>query len=81
MINCKEAARLSSDSHDRSLTFSERLSLRFHLLRCQLCSRYAHQLEFLKDACTRLDDEPAGDTELSDNARDRIRKRLKQGST
>ena len=78
MINCKEAARLSSESHDRSLTLRERVSLRIHLLRCQLCARYAHQLKFLRDICARVDEEPAGNTELSDDARERIQERLKQ---
>ncbi len=78
MINCKETARLSSESHDRSLTLRERVSLRFHLLRCQLCSRYAHQLKFLEDACSSVIEELEGNTELSDDARDRIRERLKQ---
>lgn len=57
MINCKETARLSSESHDRSLTLRERVSLRSHLLRCQLCSRYAHQLKFLQDACSSVNEE------------------------
>ena len=78
MINCKEAARLSSESHDRSLTLRERVSLRFHLLRCQLCSRYAHQLKFLDNACSRVNEKLGGNTELSNDARDRIRGRLKQ---
>ena len=79
MISCQEVARLSSESQDRSLTFGERISLRFHLVGCKLCSRYAHQLKFLRDTCARVDEEPAGNTELSGDARERIQERLKQG--
>ena len=79
MISCQEAARLSSEAQDRSLTLSERISLRFHLLRCKLCTRYAHQLKFLVEACARVAEEPNSDAELSDTARDRIRDRLKRG--
>lgn len=78
MINCKEASRLSSESQDRSLTLRERVSLRLHLIGCKLCSRYTHQLKFLSDACAHVDETPAGNTQLSDDARDRIRDRLKQ---
>jgi len=78
MINCKEASRLSSESHDRSLALGERVSLRLHLIGCKLCSRYARQLKFLSHACGRSDDHPAGNTQLSDDARNRIREKLKQ---
>ena len=78
MINCEKAARLSSESHDRQLTLRERVSLRFHLMGCRLCSRYTHQLKFLRGACEHIDEEPAGNAQLSDDARDRIRQRLKQ---
>ena len=78
MINCEEASRLSSESQDRSLAFGERVSLRLHLIGCKLCSRYARQLKFLRRACARIDDEPAGSAQLSDDARDRIRQRLTQ---
>jgi hypothetical protein len=78
MISCEKAARLSSESHDRSLTLSEQVSLRFHLVGCKLCSRYARQLKFLRSACAHIEDGPAGNVQLSDDARDRIRQRLKQ---
>lgn len=78
MINCKEASRLSSESHDRSLALGERVSLRLHLIGCKLCSRYARQLELIKAACTHIDEEPAENVQLSNDARDRIRDRLKQ---
>ena len=78
MINCEKAARLSSESHDRPLTVSERVSLRFHTIGCNLCSRYVRQLKFLRGTCARIDEETAGSGQLSDDARDRIHERLKQ---
>ena len=79
MISCQGAALLSSESHDRSLTLRERVWLRLHLVRCKLCSRYARQLAFVGDACSRVVEDPAGSAELADDARERIRQRLKQG--
>ena len=79
MLNCQEAARLSSESHDRSLTLSERVLLRFHLFRCKLCSRYLRQLKFLQGACTRIDEDPGHDAKISVDARERIRERLNRG--
>ncbi len=79
MISCEQAARLSSESHDHPLSLRERISLRFHLVGCRLCSRYAHQLKFLRDTCARADEESAGSTQLPGDARERIRQRLKQG--
>jgi hypothetical protein len=79
MISCEQAARLSSESHDNSLSLRDRVSLRLHLIGCRLCSRYAHQLKFLRDTCARVDEESAGSTQLPGDARERIRQRLKQG--
>ena len=78
MINCEKAARLSSEAQDRQLTLRALVSLRFHLIGCRLCSRYMHQLKFLSGACERVDEEPTEIAQLSDDARDRIRQRLKQ---
>jgi len=78
MINCEKAAHLASESNDRSLTLSERVSLRLHLIGCSLCSRFAHQLKFLSSTCARIDEERVGNVQLPDDARDRIHQRLKQ---
>lgn len=44
MLTCKQASELVSQSLDRSLTRSERWSLRFHLLICVACARFNRQL-------------------------------------
>ena len=77
MLSCKEVARLASESQDRSLRFGERLSMRLHLLLCNMCSRYVNQLKFLKQACAGAAEQQSGSQAgLTENARQRIRKRL-----
>lgn len=79
MLTCKETAQLISESLDRSLTLRERLGLRLHLWRCDMCSRYASQLKFLQGACADADPEKLLEgVELADSARERIRDRLAQ---
>ncbi len=79
MLSCKEVARLASESQDRSLTLGERLSMRLHLFRCDMCSRYVNQLKFLKQACAGAAEQQSGSqARLTEDARERIRKRLTQ---
>ncbi len=79
MLSCKKVAQLASESLDRSLTFQERLSMRFHLLACKLCSRYVRQLKFLKRACAHAEeDHSGGNAGLTEAARERIRDRVSQ---
>ena len=77
MLSCQEVAQLASESQDRSLTLGEWLSLRLHLLRCNMCSRYVNQLKFLKQACAGAAEQQSGSqARLTEDARQRIRKRL-----
>jgi len=79
MMTCKEVAQLASESLDRSLTLYERLTLRLHLFRCDMCTRYVRQLKFLQRACAEAGEEKLTEAvELSDEARERIRIRLNQ---
>ena len=79
MMTCKETAQLASEALDRSLTLYERVTLRLHLFRCDMCSRYVRQLKFLQRACADADEEKLTDVaELTDEARKRIRTRLNQ---
>ncbi len=81
MMSCKRVAQLASESLDRSLTLQERLSMRFHLLLCKLCTRYVRQLKFLKRACAHADEGHfGGDARLTEGARERIQDRLSQNS-
>lgn len=75
MLSCKETSLLVSQSRDRPLTWSERLGVRLHLWICAQCRRYERQLRWLDGLRGRLDRAPEemSDTELSPEARDRIR--------
>jgi anti-sigma factor RsiW len=79
---CRNAARLISEGMDRPLTWVEKLSLHFHLLRCSACRRYQAQLRAMRDllrsAASRLD-EAANDAEepLPLDAKERIRATLR----
>ena len=50
MKNCKEISGLLSDEMDRTLTWRERLAVRFHLLLCIRCSRFEKHIHFLRKA-------------------------------
>jgi len=47
MLSCKEATRLVSEELDRELPLWQRLSLRFHVVMCRGCSRFARQITAL----------------------------------
>jgi hypothetical protein len=85
MLTCKEAAQLLSDSLDRKLPLSQRISLRIHLLMCKLCPRFQKQLQFLKDSLNQYQREAGAENlfiavSLSEDARGRIRRALAGGS-
>jgi hypothetical protein len=44
MIDCKQAARLTSESQDRPLTWGERFQLVYHLGLCEMCRCYTRQM-------------------------------------
>ena len=50
---CKEATRLLSRLQDERLSLAERCKLRLHLLACEACTRFEHQLELVREAMRR----------------------------
>ena len=48
LFNCKKVSRLVSESMDRDLGTVHRLGIRFHLMMCRYCARYAHQLRLIR---------------------------------
>ena len=50
MLNCKDAAKLFSESMERDLPLRTRISLRLHLMMCTHCARYTTQLRFIHKA-------------------------------
>ncbi|HEY0268306.1 MAG TPA: zf-HC2 domain-containing protein [Methyloradius sp.] len=79
MLSCKEASRLISQSLDRQLTVRERLSLRFHLLLCDMCTAFRRQLGVIRLAVRRYKTqiENNENIRLSEDARLRISSNIK----
>ena len=46
-MNCKDASHLISAAQDRSLSWRERLGLRWHLFLCDACTRFRQHVQFL----------------------------------
>ncbi len=50
MMNCQQATRLISESQDRALPLSQRVSLKVHLIMCSGCKNFSLQVPFLSQA-------------------------------
>ena len=76
---CQQTVETISQSMERSLTLSERIRLKLHLWICVWCQWYLEHLRLIRDASraqgSEVPDRMAGAT-LSDDARERIRRRL-----
>jgi hypothetical protein len=77
--NCAEMSRLASRSFERAPSFALRLKMRLHHVICAWCRRYERQLRFLHRAAPRLPEhlEAAANRTLSDEARARMKRRLR----
>jgi hypothetical protein len=49
LLNCKEISHLVSQSMDTKLPLQKRLGIKFHLLICRYCDRYAKQLLIMRN--------------------------------
>jgi hypothetical protein len=76
--NCAEMSKLASQSLDRQLSWNLRLKMRLHYLICCWCKRYRKQLQFLRQAAPRLDQQFAAFSSrgLSLDARQRILQKI-----
>jgi hypothetical protein len=65
---------------ESQLPWHQRLAVRFHLLYCVWCRRYAAQLQFLRKAAKGLAVEAATASapKLSEEAKEQMRKRLEE---
>lgn len=50
MMNCHQATRLISESQDRSLSLTEKMSLKVHVMMCTGCKNFSLQVPFLSQA-------------------------------
>ena len=84
MINCRQAAQLSSRALEGSLSLRQRLELKFHLWMCVFCRRYGQQMHWLHRFCEQYADQAHQRDELLPplpaESRGRILARLKQAS-
>ena len=77
-LPCSEAARLSSESLDRTIPSHDRLAVRLHTLACRSCRRYRRQLLMIR----KITIQAAGQLSTSvpalpDEARERIKRAIK----
>ena len=77
MLKCKQVIDLASNSLDTTLPWSKKWQMKFHLLICKTCQRYLQQLRFIHKASKALEAHYK-DITLSIEAKNRIRKKLKQ---
>jgi hypothetical protein len=76
---CQQTVETISQSMERRLTLSERIKLKIHLWICVWCQWYVEHLQLIRDtsrAHAAGESEPATSATLSNDARERIRRRL-----
>ena len=79
MLNCRQVTRLVSQSMDARLPWHQRLAVRFHLLYCVWCRRYAAQIQFLSKAAKGLATESdVSAPKLSEETKAQMQKRLEE---
>jgi hypothetical protein len=81
IFNCREVTRLVSESLDRKLPLRQRFGIRVHFMMCKLCPEAKRQMLFIRQAMRRItleSTEPEPDISLSPEARERIKRTLKQ---
>ncbi len=81
MLTCKETALLISQSHDRRLSWRERLGVRLHLAFCDACTHFRRQMDFLRRTIRRYAqerEEVEKQVTLAPGARERIARELER---
>jgi len=81
-LNCRDAARLVSESCERELTLFERLKLKMLCFMCPYTARYEEQVSLLHKRVAECDEELSllADAELSQECRERLKARLEGAS-
>jgi hypothetical protein len=79
-MNCKETARLLSESKDRPIPFFQRLGMRFHVMMCRMCHVYERQMMVVSRTCREAGDVSASKCpgELPADCRERIKDAMKK---
>lgn len=79
---CRDITRLASESLDRTVPLTTKLTMLFHLLICKGCRRYVTQLRAVRESMRRQSGHGDGTTasptpRLSDEARAQLKQALK----
>ena len=82
MFNCRQIARLVSESMDRKLPPGRRLGVRFHLLMCRHCARFSKQLHLIRRLIRSRDSTDANysSTTMDARAKERLRRLIDKKS-
>ena len=76
---CQQTVETISQSMDRPLTLSERVKVKLHVWICAWCQWYLEHLQLMRQTVRAQDEntpEVVTDATLSNEARERIRRRL-----
>lgn len=77
--NCQNTVEMISQSMERSVSLSERVLVKLHLWICAWCQWYEEQLQLIRETARAKANEapdPATGATLSEEARERIRRKL-----
>ncbi len=58
LLNCSDVSRLVSQSMDERLPLHRRAGIKFHLMMCRYCVRYARQLQLMRQKIYAWSSEP-----------------------
>jgi hypothetical protein len=83
-LECRDVAKFITHSVDAPLSLRQRLLMKWHLMLCDYCRRFQRQIVWIhKVLRQKADTEYGEETEglyLSDEAKERIKRALKQDS-
>ena len=72
MLTCKEVSRSIASDELGAVDWKRRLAVKFHLLMCRHCRRYARQIQEIGDAAKQVFGGDSPDQEARDRLRDSI---------
>ena len=79
---CREMVRILSQSMDEPMPRAMRIKKRLHFLICCWCQRYEQQLIYIRDTARQFPEhaDEASDAPFSDEARERIKRKLAENA-
>lgn len=77
MISCKEATYLTVKKEEKSLTLSERLKLRIHMLLCKVCALFGQQSHYISTQAKQVEEQCNPNEKLDDTIKQKLEKELK----